>query len=97
MPQPFGESIDGIGLSDGQHLDAAIGKIACIAAQPERKRLRAGMRAERNALHTPADEETRSRHRRQPGAALASITAARSAFVTGPMNAFATLPSGAMT
>ena len=96
MPQPFRETFDGIGIADGEHFDAAIGKIARMTTQPERQRLRAGMRTERNTLHATADEETRSHHRRQPDAALQSITAARSAFVTGPMNSFATLPSGAM-
>lgn len=96
MPQPFGEVLDGLGLADSKHFDATIGKIAGIAANTQRVRLRACVRTERDALHASADEETRGRHRDQPAAAMPSITAASSAFVTGPMNSFAILPSGAM-
>ena len=101
MPQPFGETFDGFGIADGQHFDAAIGKILRMTAYAERQRLRTGVCAERDALDTTADEEQRrhsiGRHAYRPGAAWASMTAARSAPVTGPMNSFATLPSGAMT
>ncbi len=100
VPQPCGEAFDGFGIADGQHLDAAIGKIARMAAQIERERLRTGMRTECDALDTAADEEQHrrniGRHAYRPGAAWASMTAARSAPVTGPMNSLAILPSGAM-
>lgn len=96
MLQPFGESFDGRRIADGEHFDTTIGKISRIAAKAQRIRLRPGVRTERDALHASADEETRGRHRDQPAAALLSIAAASSAFVTGPMNSFAMLPSGAM-
>lgn len=93
--QPRGEALDGIGIADGEHFDATVGEIAGVAAQAQRLGLCPGVDAEGDALHAPADEEARGRHRDQP-AALPSMTAARSAFVTGPMNSFAILPSGAM-
>lgn len=100
VPQPCGETFDGSGIADGQHFDATIGKIPRMAAYAERQRLRTGVRPERHALHMPADEEQRrhtiGRHAYRPGTARASMIAARSAPVTGPMNSFATLPSGAM-
>ena len=101
VPQPLGETFDGFGRPDRQHFDAAIRKIPRMAAYAERQRLRTGVCAECDALDMTADIEQRrhsiGRHAYRPGATWASMTAARSAPVTGPMNSFAILPSGAMT
>jgi hypothetical protein len=44
MLQPFGKMFDGVRFTDSKHFDAPIGKIAGVAAQAQRVRLRAGVR-----------------------------------------------------
>ena len=105
MPEPIREPLDRIRIADGEHLDPAVLEIARMAAQPQRERLRAGVDAEGHALHAPGNEKPRGGHRGQPAglaspglaSAAASMIAASSAPVTGPMKSFAMRPSGAIT
>lgn len=80
-------------LAAGDDFDAAVGKIAGIAAQAERLRARLRPGAEGHALHEAGDQEARARHDYFFAAAIAL---SRSVAVIGPVNFFATLPSGAI-
>lgn len=93
LPQPCLQLRQRVQLAGGDDLDATVGKVSGIALQIEflRARLRPG--AEGHALNQAGNQEARARHDYFFAAAIAL---SRSVAVIGPVNFFATLPSGAI-